>query len=204
MTKEGIIIAAFTTMAMFSLQRLEAQGTLTMATDPTFGPNSLIVDTATGLNWLNLKYTDGLSYDQVIGEMAPGELFAGFTYASSLFADGTPGNANYSPTSPAIATFIDLVGSTGEQNGYPYSMGEVLNGPPGIIGGELIIPTWGLFVAGYNGVFSYGVQGSRQGEWYGGGFGSWLVEAVPEPKTWCLCLLAAPFVISAVRKRSRI
>jgi hypothetical protein len=167
-------------VAALSIQRAEAQGTLTMATDSAFGPNSLVVDTATGLAWLNLEYTDGLSYDQVVAGMGLGGPFSGFSYATlpqvtRLFDDATPANTDYSTTSPAIRAFCELVnGANGANGASPSAQGLVgLNGP-----------AWELYVTGSGGYFFYNVfENTGYGENYGEPIvGSWLLKAVlPNP-----------------------
>jgi hypothetical protein len=59
--------------------------------------DDLVVDTSTGLEWLNLTLTQGLSPTQVFAQLGPGGQFAGFQYATTaqfvtLFTEvfGTP------------------------------------------------------------------------------------------------------------------
>ena len=59
-----------------------ARATLITINDPTFGPNSLILDTSTGLQWLNAKFSVDLDPTQVTADLQPGARFAGFRYAS--------------------------------------------------------------------------------------------------------------------------
>jgi hypothetical protein len=59
-----------------------ARATLITINDPTFGPNSLILDTSTGLEWLNAKFSVGLDPTQVTADFQSGARFAGFRYAS--------------------------------------------------------------------------------------------------------------------------
>jgi hypothetical protein len=59
-----------------------ARATLITIDDPSFGPNSLVLDTNTGLEWLNLRFSQGLSARQVLAQTGPGGKFAGFQYAN--------------------------------------------------------------------------------------------------------------------------
>lgn len=71
-----------------------------------FNANAAIVDngtyttdTATGLDWLDLTATAGMSYNQVTAELGAGGLFEGWTYATraqvSGFWDAFGGDSNY-------------------------------------------------------------------------------------------------------------
>ena len=50
--------------------------------DPKWGRASVVQDTSTGLEWLNLKSTIGLAPARVIAGLRPGGEFAGFRYAT--------------------------------------------------------------------------------------------------------------------------
>jgi hypothetical protein len=94
--------------------------------DPNFGPNSITVDAATGLGWLNVSKAAGLSYQQVLSETQPGGLFSGFRFAtveevSQLYSSAglTPSafgdTADYYPaSSPLIQTFSRWSGRVGQ------------------------------------------------------------------------------------------
>jgi hypothetical protein len=67
-------------------------GALIVVDDPQYGASSIVRDTATGLEWLGLFKTAGLSYNTVFSNLGPGGTFAGFRYANldevgTLFAD---------------------------------------------------------------------------------------------------------------------
>jgi hypothetical protein len=51
--------------------------------DPTFGANALVLDTSTGLEWLNAKFSAGLSPEQVTADLQPGGEFASYRYATN-------------------------------------------------------------------------------------------------------------------------
>jgi len=47
---------------------------LVQAGDPRYGPNSIIIDTASGLAWLGLPFSSGLSYQQALLATQPSAL----------------------------------------------------------------------------------------------------------------------------------
>ena len=47
-----------------------------------FGPDSAVLDTSTGLRWLRLGFTNGLSFDDVSQRFGAGEQFSGYRYAT--------------------------------------------------------------------------------------------------------------------------
>lgn len=60
--------------------------------DPAYGSGSAVIDTSTGLEYLNLRLTQGLSPVQVLAQLGPGGSFAGFRYATiSEFENLTTG-----------------------------------------------------------------------------------------------------------------
>lgn len=50
--------------------------------DTSFGPNTAMLDTSTGLKWLHLDLTQNWPIGSILNNMGPGELFAGWRYAS--------------------------------------------------------------------------------------------------------------------------
>ncbi len=50
--------------------------------DSAFGPGTITLDTATGLQWLDLTVTNGRSTDWVLEQTAPGGLLYGWWYAT--------------------------------------------------------------------------------------------------------------------------
>jgi hypothetical protein len=59
-----------------------ARSELILKNDPVFGTNSIVLDTSTGLEWLNLRFSTDLSPAEVLAELQPGGEFAGFRYAT--------------------------------------------------------------------------------------------------------------------------
>ena len=60
-----------------------AKGQLLQENDPQFGANSLTYDSTTGLTWLDLSFSQGLSYSQTLAAMQAGGQFDGFRFATA-------------------------------------------------------------------------------------------------------------------------
>lgn len=58
----------------------QAQAVLIDANDGIFGANALVRDTGTGLEWLDLNHTAGMSYNTVTAQL--GTTYNGFRYAT--------------------------------------------------------------------------------------------------------------------------
>ena len=182
------------------LMALSARADLVTGADPAFGANSLTIDTQTELAWLNLSFTAGLSYNQVLADTQPGGMFSGYTFATSqqvgdLYADAGIGVAgNYPLSTPAIASFISLIDPTGSINGEPgfvavsatsagagvqeaprISAYDVIGGPNGT-GEYLVSDGTGAFSADYGDNTSYP------------DLSDWLVTTVPEPNVWSVAI----------------
>ena len=182
------------------LTGVSARANLIQASDPRFGPDSLTIDTSTGLAWLDVNLGTGLSYEQVLADTQPGGLFSGFRYATApevlalYVSAGIPGFGYYPLSTPSIPAFMSLVGTT-----------ESINGYPGIValsatssGGAQDAPA--VYATGYNGTEMYWVNGGGYngsgGTAYGPttsypGLGSWLVTSVPDSSGASICVLAA-------------
>ncbi len=59
-----------------------SRATLIPISDPVFGPNSVVLDTSTDLEWLNLKYSVDIAPTQIIADSELGGKFAGFGLAN--------------------------------------------------------------------------------------------------------------------------
>src|SRR3954449_12961250 len=59
-----------------------ARAALILENSPVYGPNSLVLDTSTGLEWLNLSLSTDLTPAYVETQFGPGGQFAGFRYAT--------------------------------------------------------------------------------------------------------------------------
>jgi hypothetical protein len=194
------------------LTALPARAALYLTSDPQFGPNSVTVDTSTGLGWLGLTESVGLSYDQVIADMQPGGIFNGFRYASSqevltLYnSAGITGTGYYALSTPSISTLISLMGPTGTFNGEPE-----INGITGTSSGSTQYAAAIYASIGPNGPLLYLVTcgpgiGSVS---YGDPFsfpdvGSWLVKEVPEPSSAAFVFLAIalPAGVTILRRQA--
>jgi hypothetical protein len=58
-----------------------AKAAVIPVSDP-FGPNSIILDTSTGLELLNLMFTQGLTGGEILSAFEPGAMFSGFQFAT--------------------------------------------------------------------------------------------------------------------------
>jgi len=177
-----------------------ARADLYLTGNPNFGPNSITVDTSTGLGWLNVSKAVGLSYQQVLSETHSGGIFTGFRlatvpevlhlYSSAGLSASAYGDIShyYPASSPSIQTFFSLLGTSG-----------TINGLPGIIALSGTSPDGGV---GYISPSTYGWDYAQEywvsagGTEYGAtfsdpGLSSWLVEVVPEPAVADFFVLAA-------------
>jgi len=109
--------------------------------DPVFGPNSLVLDTDTGLEWLQPKFTFGQSPAQVLANPK----FASFQYGSlpefgqlgtDFFSpDFFPSNPGFCggggcPVDPMKMTdFIDLLGGGPSPNLLSADLGPIIPNP---------------------------------------------------------------------------
>lgn len=196
------LLGSLTLLVMAS----SARATLITGTDPSFGANSLTIDTQTELAWLNLSFTQGLSYNQVLADMQPGGRFSGYTFASTqeainLFADAGIGAPNiYSLSTPAIGTLISFVGSTGPINGYSGFIG--ISGTSDGSGGQ---EAPAIYASGINGTEYYIAYDGTDGTSYGDStstpdVGDWLVKTVPEPGIWSVAIAGLP-ALRLMRRR---
>lgn len=191
----GLAIIASSLLTGFS-----AKGTLIPASDPRFGLNSLTIDTSTGLAWLEVSASAGLSYQQVLADTQPGGPFSGYRYATapevlSLYGSaGIPGCGYYPLSTPSITSFISQVGATGSINGQPGIL--ALSGTSSI-GGLQDAPA--IYAFGYGGIQEYWVNSggyNSDGTAYAATtsypeLGSWLVTPVPEHSDSSIYFVAA-------------
>lgn len=198
--KHGILVA----LALLTLAGLAAKASLIQATDPNFGPDSLTIDTATGLDWLDLTASAGLSYQQVLAGTRPGGIYSGFRFATTpevlgLYSDaGIPGPGYYSLSTRSVQSLISLLGPTGSINGLQGLIG--LSATPS--NGDQNAPA--IYAVGNNGTEVYMVSGEGAGFLGGTDYGvtfsypdigSWLVTNVPEPSEAGIYALAAASLI---------
>ncbi len=179
------------------LTGLSANANLIQATDPRFGLNSLTIDTTTGLGWLDVSLSAGLSYQQVLADTQPGGSFSGFRFATvqevlNLYTSaGIPGAGYYPLSTTAITSFLSLIGTTGTINGQP---GVLALSATSLSAGVYCAPA--IYGTGKSGVEEYWVNDggyNSGGTAYGAttsypDLGSWLVTNVPEPSAYALAI----------------
>jgi hypothetical protein len=195
--KHKILVA----LAWLLLAGLPATANLFQATDSNFGLNSLTIDTTTGLGWLDLTASAGLSYQQVVAGTQPGGVFSGFRFATAqevlgLYTSaGIPGTGVYPASDPSIQSLISLVGATSFQDGHTEAIG--ISGTSHL-GGQVVSS---LDFHYRTGVPTYSVSGvPEQSLVYSVNtsfptVGSWLVSSVPEPASASIYLLAVTGLI---------
>lgn len=181
--------------------------------DSAFGSNSIVVDSQTGLEWLRLDVTFGLSFEQITTQMDAGETFSGFTVASgsdvtTLFKDAHV----WAPLSPLTGPADLAAGATfGSLFGYfdtgttllSQGMTSMVTGPGGFA--QQVIGLGyrpGVSISSFDDATFSRVAASDQ-------FGTWLIRtvpAIPEPSTYLLLaigLVAVGVVAPRVRRSHR-
>lgn len=177
--------------------------TLISADDPRFGPNSLTVDTRTGLTWLDLPYSVNYSYDEAEAATQNGGVFQGFRHATveevlSLYNSAGLEEGLVAQTAPNYPNALALIQMIGITDTSP-------NGAVGAVGISGTLNSNGLALAPFMGTSSFDnvdgimVTTSRQlPGTYSALYsldlsfptvGNWLVE-VPEPSSSTLLLMA--------------
>jgi hypothetical protein len=196
-------------VAALAVLPMRAHANLISESDPRFGNNAVTLDTRTGLRWLDLPFSVGMSYDFVEAQMGVGGLFAGYRHASSaevdglFFSAGIPNIGGISDLStsnnaPAL-NLLSFVGSTLSQNGYPGEAAYTSTmTSPGFRDRE------DLYCVSVNGTpeFLAGLGGGSIDSYSNPYHAHWLVE-VPEPSFGCLltCGIAALVVRGTVKKK---
>ena len=158
---------------------------------PTFGLNSALCDTSTGLEWLNLRFSQGQSANQVLAQLGPGGTFAGFRYAdrnefvtlfTEIFGTSLLVHLNNDLDLNATIDFANLFGPTGS---------ELIDGHrvPTIAGLFDVLPNalgFATFISIFYSGETAGIGGGSDTDsvspnFHDIGAGSFLVSAVPEP-----------------------
>jgi hypothetical protein len=192
-----------------------ARATLITVDDPTFGPNSLVLDTNTDLEWLNLRFSLGLSGRQVLAQTGPAGRFAGFQYATrdqfvTLFTEvfGTSHLANSTGSLDFNATknFANLFGPTDGTQQLPTIAGlfDVFMsqglGPPGFGTGIFFNYTLGgSGLVGTSDTDSFALDSSI----FGGSFLVAVPVPVPEPSLPILSVGLLGIAAVMLRRRPR-
>lgn len=180
-----------------------AQAALISTNDSSFGADSITLDTSNNLEWLDLTFSTGYSFDDLSTEFLSGGLFDGFRLATieevqTLFDSASlPAIGSTTDDFTAVDALISLVGATSNQDGYLQSLG--LTGSAGSFSGSHLVT--GLDFLWFNGDPLYELTGGLS---YGSSFGpdtvgAWLVRgvdaAVPAPSTLTLMAVALMLII---------
>lgn len=189
--------------------------------DSPFGADTITFDTDTGLRWLDLTLSNGLSHDEVLQALMPGGTFDGYRLATSaelaqLFLAagfdldpatlGTFIPANFTPA-VTLGGFVGVLGTNGNcGTGCTFSFSSGFLGDPPFILNTFAEGNFAFFdnTAGQDPTSPAAPVGSAilEGGSFGTGFsgqGAWLVQ-VPEAGTSFL-FVAGLAVLSAVGRR---
>lgn len=115
--------------------------------DSPFGPDTITLDTATGVRWLDVDLTADRSFDDVAGQLGPGGEFEGYRHATVdeimtlwvnagipdiLTGEGPPTGDDFTEANldPVLA-LIDLIGITLSNQVLILSEGFSVDAPPG-------------------------------------------------------------------------
>jgi len=189
-----------------------------------FGDNTVIHDTSTGLEWLRLDQTRGISYDSVYAQLDT--TFEGFAFADSGQMNGLVRGVgipywNYGAGPPpsqslldASHSFLTLFGALGDGttslslSGFPY-WGDPSGYDPGVpFHGDLYLQAWTLWWTPTRTNYVDDHAPFAKPESYPR-IGSFLVSTapVPEPSTYALMLAGLGFLgfhIRACAARGRV
>ncbi len=171
---------------------------LVSADDPRFGPNSLTVDTRTGLTWLDLPLSSDFSYLQAEAATQSGGRFAGFRHATvlevlSLYNSAGFGEGLVAQSDPNYPNAVALMSMVGETDpGSAVGISGTLNAS------GLALAPW-IGYSSFDNVDGIMLTTSRQMpgtysalydlDTHYPTVGNWLVE-VPEPSVAALLLMA--------------
>ena len=186
------LLGAVSTFAITIVLSTSANAAVVSADWQSVGDNLVTRDTASGLDWLDLTITDGMSYDQVISKLLPGGQFDGFRLATSaevitlwrnfgidLSQSALWQTSGYNPLLDVAVTFLGSTYNT-DPITYPYG------GADGITSD---VPPFGLLLhdvlgATYYSGFTYYYRDNNVARTDSGGYinsGAYLVQAVSVP-----------------------
>ncbi len=162
----------------------QADAGLVSADDPVFGLDSLTIDDATNLAWLDVTFTDARAFQDVSLEFGVMGDFEGFRYATEeevlaffsnagipdLPSAGTLGDPSSTDNFTPISELLDLVGTTDNAN--TFALG-ITSTPSNFFGGGHQVTAFAL-LSGSNG--QVGLS-ATQPSTINGASGSWLVKS---------------------------
>lgn len=182
-----------------------------VTSDGAFGAGSLVTDTVSGVTWLNLNETLGLSFNQVVFNLALDPIYADFRLSTQneltqLFTDaGFCINLPTCVDTAARAASRDSFRSTFEDDG----SGNYIGINPGMIGiinpAQGIYQTFRTFIGGSVASLDFTGDASTIGH---ANTGTWLVSRsavtpVPEPQTYALMLAGFAAVGFLLHRRGK-
>jgi hypothetical protein len=176
-----------------------ARADLFQENDPQFGANSLTYDSRTGLTWLDLTFSQGLSFTQTLAAMEPGGQLNGFRYATTAEVFSLFNSAGFkqgfitlsNPGFEDINPLISLIGSTSADGtgGITGTLVDSGSEPAAELSYISFLPaTDEYYVVATSGNTAYGLNTSENS------IGNWLV-AVPEPSTYALILAGGAWTL---------
>ena len=191
-------------LVLILLTGWSVKGQLLQENDPQFGANSLTYDSGTGLTWLGLTFSQGLSYSQALTAMQTGGQFDGFRFATadevqSLFNSAGFGQGFITQSDPGyqeIGPLILMIGATSANEATGITGTLVNDGSE--LTTELSYITFNAneyYVDATFGNTQYGLNTSYNS------VGNWIV-AVPEPSTYAL--IFAGGVLSLLLSRRKM
>ena len=189
----------FATLLFVSTYHAHGQSLVSLD-DAVFGADSITLDQNTGRQWLDVTVTDGLSYNELIVLLQEEEYkdFQLATYDDVIELWDSAGlDVGVTSDLQAAIEFVELVGVTLTQNGFPQVLGvtDTL-----IFQGVHRQAQVDYFVENGEDFYLIGTTGGP-GDTFGvEGRGGWLFRTIPEPGTAPLAICIA--AILARRKRA--
>lgn len=195
-------------LLLFGLAETSIRADLVSVDDSRYGKDSLIVDTRTGLAWLDLCYTVNLSYSQTEAASQPPNFLSGFRHATSsevksLFSSAGLVEGFIAESSPGYQSASSLISLVNSAPGITEIIG--ITGTR-IDEGDLkwVVPA-AITSAYVDGKHGYYVQNSPN--WRFGldatfpSVGNWMV-ATPEPSVLALAFIGTAIVVVSFRRTS--